>query len=206
MLLFRLCCRAGDVAGAVRQARVDSFNARDSRKVAFLLSTRAGGVGINLATADTVVIYDSDWNPHNDLQVRTLECLVRAVNVVAVAVVWSHLRVTLVAYMVLPSAIHCPSYPNECLVSKAYWQYHDIGCVLQALARAHRMGQQRGVMVLRLVTRSTIEERMLQVMVDSILQRGALLCRHVAVWDGASSWPAGTVFGLVWGHVLCFAA
>merc|ERR1711963_240314 len=46
------------------------FNNKDSEYFIFLLSTRAGGLGLNLQTADTVVIFDSDWNPHQDLQAR----------------------------------------------------------------------------------------------------------------------------------------
>ncbi|KAF7830339.1 CHD3-type chromatin-remodeling factor PICKLE isoform X1 [Senna tora] len=89
----------GKVAGAERQVRIDRFNAKNSSRFCFLLSTRAGGLGINLATADTVIIYDSDWNPHADLQ---------------------------------------------------------------AMARAHRLGQTNKVLIYRLITRGTIEERMMQ--------------------------------------------
>ncbi|KAL0051035.1 hypothetical protein WJX82_000961 [Trebouxia sp. C0006] len=89
----------GSVSGADRQSRIDQFNRRPADNFVFLLSTKAGGLGINLASADTVIIYDSDWNPHNDLQ---------------------------------------------------------------AQARAHRLGQLKPVMIYRLVTRLTIEERMMQ--------------------------------------------
>ncbi|PSN37765.1 Chromodomain-helicase-DNA-binding protein Mi-2 [Blattella germanica] len=58
----------GNITGSVRQEAIDRFNAPGAQQFVFLLSTRAGGLGINLATADTVIIYDSDWNPHNDIQ------------------------------------------------------------------------------------------------------------------------------------------
>lgn len=59
----------GSTKAELRQQAMDHFNAPGSDDFCFLLSTRAGGLGINLATADTVIIFDSDWNPQNDLQV-----------------------------------------------------------------------------------------------------------------------------------------
>jgi SNF2 family DNA or RNA helicase len=53
-----------------RQHAIDTFNAPDSGVFAFLLSTRAGGLGINLTAADTVILFDSDWNPHQDSQAQ----------------------------------------------------------------------------------------------------------------------------------------
>ncbi len=60
----------GSIKGELRRQALDHFNKPDSEDFCFLLSTRAGGLGINLATADTVIIYDSDWNPQNDLQAQ----------------------------------------------------------------------------------------------------------------------------------------
>uniref|UniRef100_A0A8D1Y4H7 DNA helicase n=1 Tax=Sus scrofa TaxID=9823 RepID=A0A8D1Y4H7_PIG len=60
----------GSIKGELRKQALDHFNAEGSEDFCFLLSTRAGGLGINLASADTVVIFDSDWNPQNDLQAQ----------------------------------------------------------------------------------------------------------------------------------------
>eukprot|EP00898_Chlorokybus_atmophyticus_P008817 jgi/Chlat1/8937/Chrsp94S08325 len=58
----------GSTRADLRHQAMEHFNAPGSEDFCFLLSTRAGGLGINLATADTVIILDSDWNPQNDLQ------------------------------------------------------------------------------------------------------------------------------------------
>ncbi|KAJ1963043.1 ATP-dependent DNA helicase Snf21, partial [Dispira parvispora] len=60
----------GSTKAEDRSSMLKVFNAPDSPYQAFLLSTRAGGLGLNLQTADTVIIFDSDWNPHQDLQAQ----------------------------------------------------------------------------------------------------------------------------------------
>ncbi|CAI2179377.1 18848_t:CDS:2 [Funneliformis geosporum] len=89
----------GSVPSEARKKSIEQFNAPNSPDFVFLLSTRAGGLGINLNTADTVIIFDSDWNPQNDLQ---------------------------------------------------------------AMARAHRIGQKNHVNVYRFVSKDTIEESILE--------------------------------------------
>jgi DNA repair and recombination protein RAD54B len=68
----------GDTDASKRQALVDQFNRSDSKAcctplymtdiVAFLLSSKSGGVGLNLVGASRLVLFDVDWNPSNDLQ------------------------------------------------------------------------------------------------------------------------------------------
>ncbi|KAK4811112.1 hypothetical protein QYF61_016398 [Mycteria americana] len=53
-----------------RAALLKKFNEPGSQYFIFLLSTRAGGLGLNLQAADTVIIFDSDWNPHQCLHSR----------------------------------------------------------------------------------------------------------------------------------------
>jgi SWI/SNF-related matrix-associated actin-dependent regulator of chromatin subfamily A member 5 len=64
------CRLDGQTNAIIRDEHIDAFNAPGSCKFVFLLSTRAGGLGVNLQTADTVIIYDSDWNPQMDLQAQ----------------------------------------------------------------------------------------------------------------------------------------
>ena len=59
----------GGISNEMRQQAMDDFNSDKSIDV-FLLSTRAGGLGVNLVSADTCIIFDSDWNPHMDLQAQ----------------------------------------------------------------------------------------------------------------------------------------
>ncbi|XP_077458748.1 chromodomain-helicase-DNA-binding protein 5 isoform X9 [Stigmatopora argus] len=108
----------GGITGGLRQEAIDRFNAPGAQQFCFLLSTRAGGLGINLASADTVVIYDSDWNPHNDIQ---------------------------------------------------------------AFSRAHRIGQNRKVMIYRFVTRGSVEERITQV------AKRKMMLTHLVVRPGLGS-------------------
>eukprot|EP00475_Leptophrys_vorax_P038496 TRINITY_DN6803_c0_g1_i1.p1 TRINITY_DN6803_c0_g1~~TRINITY_DN6803_c0_g1_i1.p1 ORF type:complete len:945 (-),score=284.58 TRINITY_DN6803_c0_g1_i1:22-2631(-) len=67
---YEYCRIDGGSTNEEREQAMEVYNAPNSSKFVFLLSTRAGGLGINLQTADTVILYDSDWNPQADLQAQ----------------------------------------------------------------------------------------------------------------------------------------
>ncbi|KAI0100883.1 SNF2 family N-terminal domain-containing protein [Nemania sp. FL0031] len=66
---WNVCRIDGSVSQEERRRQIKDFNEDPEHKI-FLLSTRAGGQGINLASADTVILFDSDWNPQQDLQAQ----------------------------------------------------------------------------------------------------------------------------------------
>lgn len=69
---YNYCRIDGQTDSAEREQNIEEFNKEGSPLFVFLLSTRAGGLGINLATADTVILYDSDWNPQVEV-----ECIIQ---------------------------------------------------------------------------------------------------------------------------------
>ena len=64
-----VCRIDGSINADDRATAIEDFNTKKSHRL-FLLSTRAGGLGINLTAADTVILFDSDWNPQQDLQAQ----------------------------------------------------------------------------------------------------------------------------------------
>lgn len=62
----------GTTSASARNAAVDRFKRESFKRFVMLLSTRAGGLGLNLTAADTVIIFDSDWNPQVSLRVCIL--------------------------------------------------------------------------------------------------------------------------------------
>lgn len=82
----------GRVRGNLRQAAIDRFSRPDSDRFVFLLCTRAGGLGINLTAADTCIIFDSDWNPQNDLQVILQEIILLKIKFFFAFFLWNFLH------------------------------------------------------------------------------------------------------------------
>ncbi|KAG7665299.1 uncharacterized protein J8A68_000986 [[Candida] subhashii] len=128
---YQYCRIDGQTEHTDRINAIDEYNRPGSEKFVFLLTTRAGGLGINLTTADVVILFDSDWNPQADLQ---------------------------------------------------------------AMDRAHRIGQTKQVKVFRFVTENAIEEKVLEratqkLRLDQlVIQQG----RNTAGLDGQQSSKAAS--------------
>jgi len=123
----------GSTPADEREKRMYRFNSPDSPYFIFLLSTRAGGLGLNLTAADTVVIFDSDWNPMMDLQAQgTIRCFV---------------------------GIPCLHF--EVFYELERTNTVSLFTILVVIDRAHRIGQRSDVSVFRLITNSPVEEKIL---------------------------------------------
>lgn len=72
---YTFCRLDGHTPTGQRQRLVDGFNSAYSQNFLFLLSSKAGGVGLNLVGASHLVLYDIDWNPANDIQVKHIPLL-----------------------------------------------------------------------------------------------------------------------------------
>ena len=70
---YKYCRIDGNTEYADRESSIEAFNAPNSDRFCFILSTRAGGLGINLQTADICVLYDSDWNPRKYLKIISIK-------------------------------------------------------------------------------------------------------------------------------------
>ena len=81
------------LTGKKRQCAIDRYQNPVTGAYVMLLSTRAGGVGINLTAADTVIIFDSDWNPQNDLQAQVREYLVFVA--ILYSTIWERMYLTM---------------------------------------------------------------------------------------------------------------
>lgn len=97
----------GSTRAELRQQAMEHFNAPGSDDFCFLLSTRAGGLGINLATADTVIIFDSDWNPQNDLQVKRLKIILQSRSIRSLSLWNLELNCSWVVESLIYVDLHC---------------------------------------------------------------------------------------------------
>lgn len=139
---YKYCRIDGNTSGEDRESQIDAYNAEGSEKFIFLLSTRAGGLGINLYTADIVVLFDSDWNPQMDLQVRG-----RPLPDGSAAAICEPVLCTCQHAVPLASA----------LIVEVTLRHHH--CAMQAMDRAHRIGQKKEVQVFRFCIDNSIEEK-----------------------------------------------